>query len=149
MSIRHKAADFDAENRVAELFTKLGQGKWRVRQAVHFACYDLIVYPRESKIPVALVEVKSRNMASTDHPDVHVSLFKIQRCLGEVKKLGAAYLVFAAVLTDGVFVLRIDNKEQLANYATRVGGRWDRPERLKCDLETMVIFPMGSMKKIA
>ena len=100
-------------------------------------------------VPLALVEVKSRNMASTDHDDIHVSLFKIQRCLDEVRKLGASYLVFAAVLSDGVFVLRIDNKEQLAEYATRIGGRWDRPERLKCDLETMVIFPIGILKKLA
>lgn len=107
-------------------------------------CYDFLLTTNDGK-PVAVVEVKTRNMYWGQYDDLAVSYKKLEECLEVSTSLGVPF-VFVVMCETGIFESQINTLEGLK---TSIGGRTDRLHLgIKTDVEKRAHIPNKLFRKI-
>eukprot|EP00919_Chromeraceae_sp_WS-2016_P060823 GHVR01144332.1.p2 GENE.GHVR01144332.1~~GHVR01144332.1.p2 ORF type:complete len:139 (-),score=5.76 GHVR01144332.1:6-422(-) len=93
-----------------------------------------------NNLPMAMVEVKNRNNASTKYPTYMLSANKCRKCK-ELSDSSGVPFVLVVRFTDGVFALTVKGE-----YPVEMGGRYDRNDPR--DKEPCMFIPMDKFHKV-
>lgn len=88
----------------------------------------------------ALVEIKTRNNASTKYPTYMLSAHKWRNALHMANEYRVPFMLVVQ-FTDGIYAAKIRSDYQIAK-----GGRTDRNDLM--DIEDCVFIPMSDFRKV-
>ena len=111
----------------------------RVTKAPPKANFDAFLVGPDN-LATAMVEIKTRNNASTKYPTYMISASKCTKC-NELAESYKVPFVLVVRFTDGVFATTVKGK-----YLVEMGGRYDRNDPR--DREPCVFIPMNKFHKI-
>ncbi len=136
--------EIDREIEIGRAFAALdGNGLWKLdrRYELDFA----VVTGGADHVVTSWLEVKSRKIEITTYPTIDVSMKKIGALLRySILSSLPAYLVIEFTLSKAVRSTLISMKD-VQGYATRIGGRYDRPDDPEA-VEPLTCIPIEVFK---